>query len=624
MLQRSIIRSLRRCSSANSQITCTLCKCSCGRTFQPNGRKLEQKRSYEPRPNIQSPYAGQLEKKKEKELEQRRHYDGLVRLSTSQYLKCTVDNALEFMNVFAELAQTHRAKGRNIIGVQEEAMVRAMEEYQIQTMDGVHMAVMLLNDIKDEYVRLGKQMLYTLARCGSSTAVFWILNNAIVQSKTRPKVLNAPELMPMRQRLEYWAAGNLSPFPAHHHFVNLVLQGKILYTLGDQDGAIEMWERSIPGAVYASEAERPTGRRSDRDPGVEACFSPWVELTNAYLLKKDWRNARRVAEVGCRQDDPNSHYSMALLENARNEYGDHVATSAWLYHITKAAASGHVKAAHVLGNWYGSSGWKYIEDEPPDDMKPTPFDSYPPDADAQSSSTSFWDKFSRTINSRSSPDKAQQHQLFLTAAFPDTAYGRFVMALQWLEVSMAVFYAPSYLLAARLLLEKTLWPAAEAPKNALDLTDDRYTYASKADYEAGRPIEKRTSQAEQEIDELPNPGYDPVRAKDLIREVLYAVQALEYLKRRRAKLKSGRAKNSDIDEDYVFMGSQLDQWPMAIRKWFRFQEAREMYMDDQRGVLYDDELKLDLGVTAKQICDEWGWDIYDEEGGLMYRCVRVL
>ncbi|MGG6498956.1 UNVERIFIED_CONTAM: hypothetical protein NY603_39110, partial [Bacteroidetes bacterium 56_B9] len=46
-------------------------------------------------------------------------------------------------------------------------------------------------------------------------------------------------------------------------------------------------------------------------------------------------------------------------------------------YVTKAAASNHPIAAYELGKFYAESGWKYLEDEPPNHVKPTPFDSFP-------------------------------------------------------------------------------------------------------------------------------------------------------------------------------------------------------------------------------------------------------
>ncbi|KAK3094283.1 hypothetical protein LTR53_019463, partial [Teratosphaeriaceae sp. CCFEE 6253] len=87
--------------------------------------------------------------------------------------------------------------------------------------------------------------------------------------------------------------------------------------------------------------------------------------------------AKEAMEVGCRMDDPTSHYHAAELFKEHNEDGSARYTSVWLYHMTKAAATGHPKAAHALAVFYSETVWKYIEDEPPDYLKPTPFDSYP-------------------------------------------------------------------------------------------------------------------------------------------------------------------------------------------------------------------------------------------------------
>lgn len=629
MLPRSLARPLRQLASIGSQNTCAVCKCSCGRTFRPNVFSTQQRRSYEPRPNATSPYARTLERKKyKKELEEyeaTRHHNGLLTLKKEGLLATSVDNALEFLNGFAELAETQR--GRRGVGVDVETFGQLRQDFRIAPMDCFVCSNMLLMDYKTEHKLLGKKLMYTLSHWGDGQATITIMYETLLQAKNRPSVLKSSELVDVRKQLSEIAKTGKG-FAPKEFFVPMVLEGKVEYASGNVDYAIELWTKCIDGAVALSEAHRAKKEVEMLNPTADALYTPWVELTNACLLQGDLEKAKWAIEVGCGQDDPTSHYSAALLEKKNNENGEHVATSRWLYHMTKAGGAGHVRAAHALGNWYGSSGWKYIEDEPPDYIKPTPFDSYPPDATSGSALTSFWNHLGTAVGVRPPPEQDQQHRLFLSAAFPSSPYARFRMAMQWLEVSMGTMYAPSYLIAARLLLEETLWPLAAAPQEALELSDKRYTYASRSDYEAGKRIRRPPDERDNEEQEIPNPGYDPDRAKDLIREVFYAVQAVAGARRLLANAAKGRSRGknmSTFDADTALEESSLPaNWSGNIRKWFRFPETREMYMDDFAGTLYDDELKVDLDVTARQICDEQKWDIYDEEGGLMYKCVECF
>jgi hypothetical protein len=93
--------------------------------------------------------------------------------------------------------------------------------------------------------------------------------------------------------------------------------------------------------------------------------------------KNEWDLCEKAIQIGVEQDDPTAFYYAATYYKKRNEDGSHKATSEWLYYMTKAAASLVPKAMYELGVYYAESGWKYIEDEPPEHLKPTPFDTYP-------------------------------------------------------------------------------------------------------------------------------------------------------------------------------------------------------------------------------------------------------
>jgi hypothetical protein len=274
-----------------------------------------------------------------------------------------------------------------------------------------------------------------------------------------------------------------------------------------------------------------------------------------------------------------------------------------LYHCTKAAASGHPAAAYDLARFYAESGWKYISDEPPDHLKPTPFDSYP-----APNPPTFWDFICGLFRPRERAPKPEE-TIILTAIYPQTADKRLSIAFFWLEVAMDTYYAPAYLFGAQLVSTKTLWGNANAPASALDLTPERYTYASKEDYEAGRPIPREPVP---EPPDIPNPHYNIRMAKELLREVFHAHESFSYADqvKRSYQLKRRKHNFPEVPDDAIFMDPHLYyNMGMDVTCWFGDPDTREMYTP-----LIDDMYR-----EAMAMCDENDWDIYDRHNSLIYR-----
>ncbi|KAI7182849.1 hypothetical protein KC363_g8565 [Hortaea werneckii] len=483
-----------------------------------------------------------------------------------------------------------------------------------------------------------------MSACGDPAATMRILNQVLSSPRTRPEMLRSSEIVDARGHLREMAREGES-------FRAMVLEGKVSYELGDDESAIDLWTRAMEPAVEAAQSEsrkkeqQPAGmlpppRAHNEENALADLDSPWIELTAIHYERysKFWAKnsiaaalaelgkAKWACEVGCAQDDPTSHYQAAEFFKDYNAEGEVSHTSKWLYHITKAAASGHVRACHALADFYSSSGWKYIEDEPPDYVKPTPFDSYPAPPGSQSARSDEGNSSGGWLSwlglSSSKPKLSPSEQMFQTAAYPSTPHDRFKMAMLWLEVAVEYTYAPSYLLAAKMYLEKELWGQAHAPASALGLKNERYTYASKEDFEAGRPIESTnedgSSDGENPKPEVrpdePNPGYNPDQAKIYIREVLYAVEAIKYYHNKMAWAQSlarrgefGLDDAGDVVDGYV--QSDFESHPPHLQKFLKYPAIREMWEGDVKA----------MEREAKDICEREGWDLYDEQGGLVYR-----
>lgn len=482
-----------------------------------------------------------------------------------------------------------------------------------------HMAlvgILVRNMPSDFHEFLGNAFLFSAANADNQWAIICLMDNAYEAMKHVSKVFEYRQTGRVRQKLEDVAPKN---------YRAAVLAGKILNSEGKYDKAVEYFKLGIDGAVQASEAarqERINKRPSANSSGdiderlagssLADLSAPWVELTTYYMNRKDWANAKWAIAIGCEQDDPNSHYHASLFEKNTNSV-----RSAWFHHITKAATSGHVRAMHELGLWYAQDGWPYLEDEPPDSIKPTPFDRFPTSQQRTANrETSPWQRLFVSLGLQAPVAASTAAQTYQSAAHPTTPVERYGMALEWMKLAMGFYYAPAYLATATLLLEEKLYPDAATPKEALELSDSRYTYASREDYNANKPIERPTND---EKEEIANPYYDPQEAKRLTREIFYAATALE-LQRHRGRKMSTRTLGTDSSSETIYEDDLARDMGVNLKKWFRHPEVRELFMSERTGKMFDPERNnMDLLKEAKMLCDERQWDLYGEDGSLLYR-----
>lgn len=527
-----------------------------------------------------------------------------------------------FVKAFASALVEASTRGRANHGVgdgttlvlDKQLFQRLQDAFKMHDKRYTDISLMLRNLHYDDYEFLSKAIIVSASNAGSEWATIRIMDDALQSAKIYPNVLKSRNVMNAHQHLREIARQG-------HNYRATVLAGKLAYELGDRDVAVALWRLAMDGAVAASEAARRAraqGVSAQRDGMAGADLvdlsSPWVELQSVYLGRKDYANAKWAIAIGCEQDDPNSHFAASYFEKDSVNY-----QSGWFYHITKAATSGNVRAMHELALWYAQNGWPYIEDEPPDEIKPTPFDRFPPEIRGKpDSEQSFWQRTRISLGLRPPAKENPVLQTFHSAAYPTTPQERFGMALEWLRIAMGFNYAPSFLAAAQLLLEKTLFSSAATPKEAVELSDERYSFASRADYELDKRIKRPPQEPE---DDPPNPYYDPKEAKNLVREVFYAASALEF---RLYEIREYIKSQVNTKADAVIEAAREDELPSDMgpnmKKWFRYPETRELYMNDRIGRLIDmDRPGVDLIEQAKSLCEDQKWDIYAEDGSLLYR-----
>ncbi|TKA81279.1 hypothetical protein B0A55_02872 [Friedmanniomyces simplex] len=560
----------------------------------------------------------------------------------------TPEAGVKFVADFAKLADA--ARGRNVVDlVQYRELVRAAGI----PLDEVAALQHWLMFGDDSFV--GKKLLFTMSASGYEEATIRICNHALLGSKARPQLLRSAEINFERGRLREMAGKGVN-------FRAMVLEGKIARALGQEDYALQLWEQAMSAAVAQSERDAAARALSPllndrvvvlfgsaaRD--LSELSSPWVDLTllrfdryarlsdekKVSLALAEYERARQAMETGCRMDDPESHYHAAHFFRETTDDGSTIYTSSWLYHMTKAAASGQPMAAHQLTMFYAESGWKYIEDEPPDHLKPTPFDSYPAPKGSDAGNSGFLPTLRRFLgydddNSSASPSDPpsaavrESDAMFHTAVFPETPNDRWALAFRWADVAIQNHYAPAYLYRAKMFLQEKLWAQAQ-------MTEERYSDASKEAWEArmrqGQSTGTTTAAVPDEPvvgvvddDEPPNRKYDPALARSYLTDVFYAAQAHKLRRRLIAEpLSRGRRRVSaatpaDIEDIGSGNDERDDKYPPGTPWYVTMRladpDVREMYEHEM------DELTAEV----MRICDERGWDLVDErgDGGLLFK-----
>nr|POE79838.1 hypothetical protein CFP56_07904 [Quercus suber] len=475
-----------------------------------------------------------------------------------------------------------------------------------------------------EFRDQGMHIYFILSADGHKPSTLLLVSEALLQFKRNPRAIHSRQLEASRKHLTMLAdEGN--------DLEAMVLEGKIAYeVLGDDDRARKYWENAMGPAIdvgkrllgtVKSDAVQASFEGVETDWNRTGYFlsSPWDELTlfhrqredamvksgdENYVHERDL--VKKYVDIGCELDDPLSYFRRAdFFKSTQN--GATVYTSSWLYDMTRAAASLHIPAAHHLAEFYRSSIWRYIDDEPPGHLQPTPFDVQPSNPEQNFlESLKSWLGLRSGIDSITKPSEV----IFFSAIFPSTANGRLKMAKAWLELPLNQYYAPSFLLAADLERQKWLYKDANAPKAALSLGKGRYGVLSTAD------------DAEDDLGStIPNGCFEnPVRdldkAKDYIREVFYAVGAEDFRAEWQEKnfvRTFGIAREIHDDDDYAeYHTISKNQMSPNHYKWQRNSTINNMYRGNIRK----------LALDAKQMCDEEGWDIYDNEDALLYRYNR--
>lgn len=557
---------------------------------------------------------------------------------TKGYINMDAPTADRFLNAFNNLTKKLRGSA-----VDTQRLRKLVDEHGLKERDLLFLCQFLLQfggwargsarpeDLGAVEKELGNRLIYALSAAGYAEATIRIMSHAYASSETRPAVLRTGDAAAVRGRLQKLVReGN--------NFRAMVLEGKLAERLGDRDHAIQLWWQAMDEAVAAANwrsAQRAEGIIPDiavSATDITELSSPWIELIRALFdrnkvlppndprQERYWKEFQDVLDIGLEQDDPTMFYYAATYYKQYNERGEFTPTSKWLYCMTKAATSGIPKAAHELGVYYAESGWPYIEDEPPDRVKPTPFDRYP----GLGRSESVWETLANLFSKAGKIPQhvSEQENLFHTATFPSTAKDRMDLAMRWLDVAMSYQYAPAYLEKAKLYLTKTLWHASDAPDEALTMSPNRLLYKTRsekewADYSESDP---REWQFPADAKDSPNPYYSEEKAKECLREVFNAYSAIAV--RQRAIAKATQASKGsrylsrgnglsieDLENDFNVGTSEDPSQAQEILKFWKYNEVLQYWASDAGR----------LRQEAMTLCEQREWDLWDERGALLYR-----
>jgi TPR repeat protein len=504
----------------------------------------------------------------------------------------------EFIAAFAVLSKDTKSR----VSAETAATFRKLVDTAgISEQDLVYLAILLMSHkgVQDDNY-WGRKLMDISAAAGYTEASIRLVNAALVHARTTPGVLRQASISTERGRLQKIAREGT-------HSRAMVLEGKVAYHLGDADTAIKWWWQAVEGAVAKSEVEasrraaglKPTLEISNMDR--DDLSSPWIELIEAHYDrslkgKKEWHLVDKAIQIGIKQDDPTAFYYAATYYKKRDESGQHVPDSKWLYYMTKAAASGVPKAAVELATFYHESGWKYIEDEPPDHVKPTPFDSYPA---TETTTKSTWNRVRQFFWPSEGDKLTEMENIFHAAAWPPTPEQRHELAVLWLGVAIKLTYAPAYLQAAKIHLEETLWAGAQAPQEALDLSPKRYFYASKAE-EADAIFSNDVKKYElpEDAKDKPSKAYSPDLAKKFLESVVVARMAVV---RRENTLKwhAKKLKKDDLEwEDLKLQGPDD-----GSDQFYKNPDVYDMWAKDSHAMYKE----------AQAICEKMGWQLVPDE-----------
>ncbi|KAL1305524.1 hypothetical protein AAFC00_007135 [Neodothiora populina] len=326
-----------------------------------------------------------------------------------------------------------------------EASPKTQEDFNRQlkvngvSVDEIYHATFILRNLgTPAQAKLGRYLIRCCDRAGHAEATIQTVASHLRQDLVNPGVLRYRESLQSQERLrDLCQAGNLRA---------MVLSGKLAERKGDPDQAITLYQNAVDMYLNAAPGERVINI-------LDEFSSPWMELGILHLRRNNRRKAIEAYMVGIDQGDPMAHNMLANLDFTftGGEY-----TMDWLYNMTKAAATGHHRAAYNLGEYYANT---------PAPPAPDSFASSSPNPTLLSRIHHF------VTTALFQPSITEDHSADIThyASAISTPLSRYLASLAWLTLSSKLHYLPAHLHLARLHLRthildsNNLWTDLSTP-----------------------------------------------------------------------------------------------------------------------------------------------------------------
>ena len=309
--------------------------------------------------------------------------------------------------------------------------------------DEVYQSTFVLRNLgAPDQAKFGRFLVRCCDRAGLPEATIQSVASLLRQDIVNPGMLRTSDAKLAQGRLKILCQqGNIRA---------LVLNGKLAERSGDPELAISLYENATNRFMDLA-GETTSSPENQITKHLDEFSSPWMELGILHLRRGNRKQALAAYMMGIAQDDPMAHHMLARLDY---QFTGEKYTLDWLYHTTKAAASGHFRAAFSLGEYYANT------------KAPPPVDQHIPQAQTESHPA-----VSPNLSTAPKPQSSflARVQHFLTTALikptvetdARTAIADYAAAVQdpvarvrlareWFRTATEQAYVPAYMNMARL------------------------------------------------------------------------------------------------------------------------------------------------------------------------------
>ncbi|GAB7348778.1 hypothetical protein MBLNU459_g7503t1 [Dothideomycetes sp. NU459] len=421
--------------------------------------------------------------------------------------------------------------------------------------------------------RFGRDLVRACDRFGHAEATLQVVSARLRQDNAQPGVLRTKEVSLSLDRMKKLADdGDMRA---------VFLEGKVAYRRGHEEQAVKLYKKAMAMVLEEEQRTKEKGEPAKRERQKwdrqldDELSSPWIELAYLHMKRKETAKAIEAYNVGVSQDDPMAYYNLSVLEW---HTADGEPSMDWLFNVTKAAASGHFKAAYELGCYYADSPAHPLpnlglESSPKVKLPGNNAVEAPPSPDGSpvklSSAPTFLDTIKHFITTslfKPTVDVDPKSNIEHYAALGQDPATRIRLAYLWLGLASRHHYLPACLPLVRLQLQEYI-------STSDNLTNDiGWLNAASLGTTPGA---------------VKNPIYNVRAAADMLGMVFGACR----------KIADARAR-ATTNADFQQMAAP----------WAEFGEVLDSYEDKLDGSL----------AEAKEIADAVGIDVSREEYGLMY------